>query len=360
MPEHQEPDQEFAFEGFDSPRYTVVPDQLFDELLNVLSDAELRVVLYITRRTFGFKKDHDDISLRQMTEGIQLRDGRRLDGGCGLSKSGVAKAIRGLTAKGIITTRRNSSLERGNEPTTYALRFKGDPLSTTWTRGSAPGGQARVYKVDTQDTVEQHTEIQDTESSKEDSTGKNNDLFTRRIKSNRGLSGGDKPVSAANADVLQRSEPSDPSRAPSQLTALNDVLDHRILGSAPTSPASVETPPVPEKPRRGRPPKASEQIVFWIEKYSGEFHDEDHVPSNISQAARLWKDSGVEESVFCSILVESAARTKQAGNIQKRAGGKDGELGYRNKMPYFFACVRDRLFPSNDRHSSPSEEPAQP
>ena len=42
-----------AFEGFSSPNYTQVPDELFDILMPSLTDAELRVLLYIIRRTFG-------------------------------------------------------------------------------------------------------------------------------------------------------------------------------------------------------------------------------------------------------------------------------------------------------------------
>ena len=51
------------FGGWYTPRYTQVPDQLFDEWLPHLSEAELKVLLYIMRRTFGWKKDVDAISV---------------------------------------------------------------------------------------------------------------------------------------------------------------------------------------------------------------------------------------------------------------------------------------------------------
>ncbi len=59
------------FPGFQSPNYTMVPDELFDELMVELSGAELKVLLYIIRRTFGFKKDSDNISLSQLLNGIE-------------------------------------------------------------------------------------------------------------------------------------------------------------------------------------------------------------------------------------------------------------------------------------------------
>jgi hypothetical protein len=79
---------DYVFQGFTSPTYTQVPDELFDELMPRLSESELKVLLYVVRRTFGFKKSADDISLKQMVEGIRTRDGRQLDNGTGPLPSG--------------------------------------------------------------------------------------------------------------------------------------------------------------------------------------------------------------------------------------------------------------------------------
>ena len=57
------------FRGFSGPNYTPVPDELFDELMVELSGAELKVLLYIIRRTFGFKRDAD------MIRSVYTRDG---------------------------------------------------------------------------------------------------------------------------------------------------------------------------------------------------------------------------------------------------------------------------------------------
>jgi Bacteriophage replication protein O len=76
--------QILRFKGFLSPRYTQVPDELFDKLMAHLSGAELKVLLYIIRRTFGFKKDSDNISLRQICHGIKTRGGGDLGQGNGV------------------------------------------------------------------------------------------------------------------------------------------------------------------------------------------------------------------------------------------------------------------------------------
>src|SRR5215216_3665019 len=91
-----------AFDGFTSPAYTQVPDELFDVLMPQLADCELRVLLYIIRRTFGFKRETDAISLSQMVSGITTADGRVLDRGTGLAKATVARGLKGLRAKGVI------------------------------------------------------------------------------------------------------------------------------------------------------------------------------------------------------------------------------------------------------------------
>ena len=64
---------EKTFAGFNIPRFTQIPDQLIDELMVDLSPAELRIVLYIARRTFGFKKESDSISIDQMVHGITTK-----------------------------------------------------------------------------------------------------------------------------------------------------------------------------------------------------------------------------------------------------------------------------------------------
>ncbi len=129
-------------------------------MLSELSGAELKVLLYIIRRTFGFKKSADDISLAQLTGGITTRDGRTLDRGTGLHQSTVLTALRSLTEKNVIVATRNQSREKGDEPTTYSLNVR-TPLPENPGRGSRKIRLGRAGESGTQDTVEQDTEGQD-------------------------------------------------------------------------------------------------------------------------------------------------------------------------------------------------------
>jgi DNA-binding MarR family transcriptional regulator len=109
------------FTGYSSPNYTPIPDLLLDEHLAFLSEKELKVLLYICRRTFGFKKEADDISIEQMVNGIVRKDGKRLDYGTGLSRPSVTKAVQSLEAKNFIIKICRRDAKRGDLSSTYQL-----------------------------------------------------------------------------------------------------------------------------------------------------------------------------------------------------------------------------------------------
>ncbi|MBM2826243.1 MAG: hypothetical protein HW403_307 [Dehalococcoidia bacterium] len=117
--------QEFFFEGIENPNGTIFPDGLIDHVMPFLTPSEWKVCTYIIRRTFGWKKESDDISLDQICNGIVKRDGVHLDYGTQLDKKTTIRALRGLESKGVITTKRNFSSHKGFEATTYSLRFRG-------------------------------------------------------------------------------------------------------------------------------------------------------------------------------------------------------------------------------------------
>lgn len=125
---------DWRFSGFHFPSYTQVPDQLFDELLPILSGGELKVLLYICRRTFGFKRESDNISLNQMLNGITKNDGTRLDWGAGLSKATLLRALKSLQDKEILIAERQENDKQGNLPTNYRLHMADSP----WSKNDTP------------------------------------------------------------------------------------------------------------------------------------------------------------------------------------------------------------------------------
>jgi phage replication O-like protein O len=146
------------FRGFHGPNYTQVPDELFDELLAELSGAELKVLLYVMRRTFGFKKGSDRISKSQLENGITRANGDTLDRGTGLSRRAIRLAIQSLVAKNILLKRSRSSARHGDEATEYGLNVIGQDPWVQSTHGAIPRGVQSTHavgrRVPPQDTVD--------------------------------------------------------------------------------------------------------------------------------------------------------------------------------------------------------------
>lgn len=119
--------KEINFTGIKSPNYTQVPDVVIDMLMADLSGAEFKVLIYIIRRTFGFKKDADYISLSQMVNGIKTREGKVMDRGTGLGKRHIVAALKVIEGLGIIKKIKQSSPEKGDMTNYYSLNLNDIP-----------------------------------------------------------------------------------------------------------------------------------------------------------------------------------------------------------------------------------------
>jgi len=78
-----------------------------------------------------------------------------------------------------------------------------------------------------------------------------------------------------------------------------------------------------------------------VSRYSEELHDAEHIPQNLGQAGRPWESSGWSEAESGQGLADATAITLRR-DIKKRAT-VDGDMGARNKMPYYFKVLRDLL-----------------
>lgn len=153
--------------GFQRPTTTPVPDEVFDVWLTRLSGNELKVLLYIVRRTLGFRKDCDAISFNQFARGIKTKDGRQLDSGCGVgNRTRISEALKALVSYGLVTASKSQDERGENETTVYTLRFvdnstrevvpNGHDGGTTLSSKVVPNGHPQQTAV--QHTVKQHSE----------------------------------------------------------------------------------------------------------------------------------------------------------------------------------------------------------
>jgi len=70
------------------------------------------------------------------------------------------------------------------------------------------------------------------------------------------------------------------------------------------------------------------QIAAIMEDFSKEMNDFDHTPSNISQATRLFQQTGISLDAYFTLLYAARTKTRKA-------------TGIGNRMAYFFEVLRD-------------------
>src|SRR4051794_15776295 len=287
---------EFYFEGFSSPNTTPVPDVVFDRLLGRLKEAELKALLYIIRRTFGFKRGSDSISFNQFLRGITTRDGRVLDEGCGVKdRTTLSNALKSLEKKGIVLSTKGMDERGENQTTVYALRFTpGDAANEKGEGMGSPAGvvgnsyhPSRDYPPPVvgnsypQETGIQQTDISDSNIRK--SNRSKDDLVdntrSQRISVVRSLSSGRKGPQTDDgvegiASIVARVAPQLEEVAPMK----------RPRGRPRTLPAI--------------PPELYEAVVGVMQDYSRKLGDGDHLASNITQAVNLIVASGCDFNTF--------------------------------------------------------------
>ena len=171
---------DFHYNGFADPNYTPVPDDVFDLIAPNLTESELRVLLYVVRRTFGFRKTSDAISVSQMERGITTREGTVLDLGTGLSRTAIRTGCRGLIDKGILTVDRVLSPDGDYETNVYSLCFATPGVGQQMTHPGSASDRGVGQQVTPQETVVQETEEQETAFEIRNSNGTDPNKKTRR------------------------------------------------------------------------------------------------------------------------------------------------------------------------------------
>jgi len=308
----------WTFGGVDTLNGTQIPDAYFDEVMAPLGPSAFTVLMYVARRTFGFKRHSDQISLDQICHGIvtaEVRDAdgavikpaRRLDHGTGLAKSTVVRTLDRLIAAGLIRKRKNIDPRRGQLANTYAIVFK-DPSVPT--RAALPVCQNRpapaqeadsppvahrdtpcramtqapVADLDTQQTVETTNSRRQTDISK---------------RGGRALR--PRPPLASSDSTIMTSE----------IRAIEPTLMER--------PVSPDLRPV----------------GVQVARLSAEFGD-DAPHASRTRVLNMQRGAGLGDEALTPLLEEAAAITRaQAPAITKRGRG-----GTVIRMPYLLATLQ--------------------
>jgi hypothetical protein len=175
------------FPGFYPPRYTPIPDQLLDDVMAFLSGAELKVLLYIMRHTYGYKKGADSISVKQMVEGITATDGTVVDRGTGLSKASVHAAVKQLEEKALIVVERRDTAAGDSAVNVYRVRESQEPGGLKIRPPRSKNQTTVGQKLDPQETTSQETILQDEDERSRSFFGKIGERWGRTERDARAL-----------------------------------------------------------------------------------------------------------------------------------------------------------------------------
>lgn len=130
--------------GFDPPNYTQTPNTLFD-LMPTMSNQELRVTLAIIRKTKGWHKQEDELSLTQLQEVT------------GLSRQGVINGVKQALKRGTVY-RKPSGRSYKYGLVVNNVDTPSDDQSTTLTNDGQPSRPTIVNSVDTQKKTKESKE----------------------------------------------------------------------------------------------------------------------------------------------------------------------------------------------------------
>lgn len=105
------------------------PNEISDQFMDVLTPEEWKVITYLARRTYGFSKMEDRVTLSQFSRGITTRDGKRLDGGTGLSETAIKRALDELVRVGLVL-RLEENNRHTNAGVLWKLQLDSDQINT--------------------------------------------------------------------------------------------------------------------------------------------------------------------------------------------------------------------------------------
>jgi len=119
-----------GFQGFTIPKqnYFKVPNEWINITAEITSLAEMKVVQYVLRHTWGFHEygQVKRISLDEFEHGRKTKDGTRMDKGVGMSRPSITDGIRRAVEHGFLIVKTDDS-DKGRVKKSYGLQMELPP-----------------------------------------------------------------------------------------------------------------------------------------------------------------------------------------------------------------------------------------
>lgn len=195
-----------------------------------------------------------------------------------------------------------------------------------WTELS---GQNRTPVSDKEDSDERHVDV-----NLRNSKGNASEAKGRTIAPQQSLQ--TEPYHTIQRQIAPAFSVSPHRRGQAGFAAIGQMLTQSVLVNQARAPVS--------SCRRPSVDPVSDQLASCIQDICNEFGDTQHLRSNLTQAQRLLRQSGLLEAAFVVRLYDARAITKD-----RRFSPAGGSHGVIKPMAYFWTVVRDQLALSGSR-----------
>lgn len=285
--------------------YFRVPTIMMEVIAVIDNLAELKVVMYVMRHTWGYQ-EYDrpkHITVDEFVHGRKRHDESLIDSGTGLSDRAVQEGLARALEHGWLVCHTDESQPRRIKKY-YALHMLEEDISPS----------------DQQETGVNNIHPSVSDISGSDAVEVNNIHPSTEEESGLGVN-----------VIRSRGECYSPPKDRINLEQTLDSDEFEL--SIHQEKAEKEVRCVPGQ-KRERVPAF---IKTLLEDFSRDLGDHEHIGSNISQAYRLYQASGCDPSAFAEALYTARKAARKASVKKVNA------QGWPNRMPYFFKCLASQL-----------------
>jgi hypothetical protein len=312
-----------------------MPNSWTDTTADISSIAELKVVEYILRHTWGYAeyglKKH--ITIDEFVNGRHRQDGGRLDRGTGLSERAVYDGLRKAVEDGLIDEETDDS-DRGRVKKWYCLRMRDEA------ENSRDDGLLQTLQPGVQSLQGGVQSLQGRGAKSAPRSEK--DTLERQVEertSNTRM--GSRSISFGN-------ETDDVGTGTGETMPLSEAIARQMARRAPANSAGTGGPGA--RVRRGRTTRPVQQdqdyqiIQAYIADFARELNDRASLRVSTVRAYNLFKRSGLTQQAFLEQLYAARTIVKER-TPQIRSTGETGALGtpVKHRVAYYFAVLEDLL-----------------
>jgi hypothetical protein len=321
-----------------SNEYFRVPAIFLNLFAMIDNLAELKVVTYVMRHTWGFREFDQPkrITIDEFVNGRKHRDGSRMDSGTGLSKSAVLDGIQRAIAHGFIVCFVDDS-DKARVKSYYALKMQSEEQKETEQPEIAATFDSSATNSDAVAPDDQLVDdCQEQEEYSQDYDPYANTIFSPNYQPQEQKIFVSEAEPTTTTDVAKNYHSGCQQPPRSEIELREPTCRTKEIRTACT-PKSLEES-IRYLPTPGQFPKPKEKAPAFVRNmltdFSRDLGDCDHIGSNISQAAKIYRNSGMTEQEFIETLYEARATAKKATQVKHI-----NSHGNPNRMPYFFKCL---------------------